>query len=431
MRLRCAFLAPVAVALLMGLVAMSPAPAVNHAAQEPRDASLERVACRACDGTGQVDATCARCEGSGKGWCAACCYAAQVGALQARGAALLQRKFADDTARELAERKAREAGETPEQRALRGLEELLRSRPTPLTFDLDLTPRPLAQADLAPGRIVCVARCVKGTHHLRDFQFAECRACEANGWIACAACRGKGTSKCGACLGQRRAQGACVECAGAGERAVGGALDVCPWCMDAIYRRCRACGPDGTLPGTCGRCDGAQEVLCPHCAGTRLATCARCRGMGQLKQSGLSGDFVECIDCQRKGRVKCTDCKRGRVECKGCATTGTTATVPPAPGLTANPCAACGGARIVECAGCLAGGGRAWLSEGERHAAAGDLDAGARWFERGIAREEARLGEVRRAAPDERSTQRGLAAEHARELQQLRRRLAALREAPR
>ena len=383
-------------------------------AQEPRPEPPSvplNVPCPTCASVGTVDAECARCEGTGKGWCGHCRYAAEMQALRARGLALLQRRHAE----ELAEARVARAGESEEVRRLRELEVLLRTLPKPDMGVLRYGPAPYEQAELEPGRVVCVAQCAKGQRFTSGPEAVRCRACDAEGWIKCVACRGKGEYKCAECNGTRRAKRVCPECVGARERAVGHRVDVCPWCSGAVYRPCSACGPDGTSVRQCGDCDGTKETFCARCAGTQKARCWRCLGPGQLKRGALPGEFSECIDCQRTGLEKCDQCKRGKVACAACAATGERAQL----------CVSCGGARSVECAGCVAGSGRSWVAEGERLVAAGDLQAGVRWLEHGLARDETRFVRERDSAPDP-AARRAVDLRLQRELERLKRRVAEL-----
>jgi hypothetical protein len=331
--------------------------------------------------------------------------------LRARGQALLMRKRTADLAQELAAR----ADEPEAVRQLRELEALLRTIPKPDAIPLRYGPGTYEQAQLEPGRVVCVAQCAKGQRISSGPEAVPCRACDAEGWIPCVACRGKGVDKCAGCNGAKREQRVCAECVGARARSVGREIDVCPWCSGAVFRPCSACGPDGSSLRACGRCDGTKETLCSACGGTQKAGCSRCLGPGQLKRSALPGDYVECIDCQRTGRVKCDQCKRGKVACVACAATGE----------SAQTCLSCGGVRLVECAGCVAGSGRSWLAEAERLVALGEVQAGVRWLEHGLGRDEARFVRERDAAPD-RTARRAVEARFERELERLRKRLAEL-----
>ncbi len=224
------------------------------------------------------------------------------------------------------------------------------------------TPKP---TEIKAGQIRCPAGCRGGELlHIQDW--VDCKVCKS-GKFSCEECR-KGEVKCAVCSGRGKALGSCDDCAGAGSLPETGdsGVSACPWCKDTEVRKCSSCDAQGNIQTACTSCLGLRDHKCPDCASTGLKSCKQCGGRGRYGPRK-----AKCLQCDQKGRLDCTTCKKGGVPCTTCK----------GQPVIAIPCPDCAGKKEHPCNGCAGLAYRAWIFTGESLMANDRAEEAVPWFE--------------------------------------------------
>ncbi len=100
-----------------------------------------------------------------------------------------------------------------------------------------------------------------------------------------------------------------------------------------------------------------------------------------MLDSGGRSQEHPCSICRRTGKVACTKCRRGVVECASCS----------APEGTPRICATCIGHKRTFCRGCHEGSALAWEWTADELRTQGDGREAVLWLTEGIERERARI----------------------------------------
>lgn len=105
------------------------------------------------------------------------------------------------------------------------------------------------------------------------------------------------------------------------EAASGGAIDaarVDPFGDEAEIRQL------SRFISLCPGCGGTGQVLCHACAGTERISCGSCSGEGKVMGYASNGSRrrLNCKPCRGRGTFACEGCRKGKVDCVGCGTTG-------------------------------------------------------------------------------------------------------------
>jgi hypothetical protein len=74
----------------------------------------------------------------------------------------------------------------------------------------------------------------------------------------------------------------------------------------------------------CQRCGGDGRIECTSCGGAGRVSCASCEGEGKVYGFAKNGArrLLNCKDCKGKATLLCGGCSKGQVECVSCERTG-------------------------------------------------------------------------------------------------------------